>query len=140
MLSHTTIILLPSCFPTTLVICACISRFQVFTETTNTKPRFHSNHPSSIALLISNSKSHSTLPTKSIFFHCSTFIAVLSMCIVYLGNVCCVCVYWYSVWAVSKSTVVKSLIIQLPTAVIIEDGCSVGPRLGRSKVNIYLED
>ena len=48
----------------------------------------------------------------------------------------CVCVYGYSVWAVSKSTVVKSLIIQLPTAVIIEDKCSVGPRLRRPKVNI----
>ena len=46
----------------------------------------------------------------------------------------CVCVYCYSVWVFSKSTVVKSFIILLPTAVIIETDCLVGPRLGGSKL------
>lgn len=51
------------------------------------------------------------------------------------------CVYTGIVCGPSLNlTVVKSLIIQLPTAVIIGDRCSVGPRLRRAKVNIYLED
>ena len=58
-----------------------------------------------------------------------------------------VCIYCYSVWVVSKSTVVKSFIILLPTAVIIETDCGskawlvqglAGPSLGGSMVNTYL--